>query len=425
VNYIVRVTVASGGGSGSSTSIVTTSTFTFASGTDYANENATAGQAVTGTLPTASASGRTSLFNANNGSAANTGVLGGCGSAAGQYIIYNGALSASGGCIFSGGAAGDWGNFTGVDTTHWAFTPRSGTWKFQAATPVPSPAGGTYSSTQSVTLTTALGTVICYNTTGAPATNGTTGCTTGTLYTTAISVSSSETLYFVAGGTGYVDSAVGNAVYVISAGPTLVQSKSCINASGAQASCAFAPPGNTAGDMIDVCVATYYTATVISPSLTVTDTRNTYAAGQAGLFVQSTNQYTLGCAHALNVGAGANTVNIANGGTGIISYQAVYIMEFSGVATSSAVDGHNSQGGQSSATIEPGSFSITSGDLVVGFAQTNTPTIGAVSPYAAANGSDTYTMPEWAVISSTSANPTWTDGGGTRYWAANGEAFKP
>jgi hypothetical protein len=59
--------------------------------------------------------------------------------------------------------------------------------------------------------------VICYNTTGSPATNGTTGCTTGTLYSGAVSVSTSETLYAVSGGTGYTDSLVGSATYTISA----------------------------------------------------------------------------------------------------------------------------------------------------------------------------------------------------------------
>jgi Glycosyl hydrolases family 16/Chitobiase/beta-hexosaminidase C-terminal domain len=58
--------------------------------------------------------------------------------------------------------------------------------------------------------------IICYTTNGTtPATNGTTGCTTGTKYTTAVSVATSETLKAVAGGTGFADSPVGSAVYVI------------------------------------------------------------------------------------------------------------------------------------------------------------------------------------------------------------------
>jgi hypothetical protein len=89
----------------------------------------------------------------------------------------------------------------------------------QAATPTFSPVAGSYSGTQSVTLsTTSSGAIICYNTTGSPATNGTTGCTTGTLYSGAISVTSSEAIYAVAGGTGFTDSAVGSAAYTITGG---------------------------------------------------------------------------------------------------------------------------------------------------------------------------------------------------------------
>jgi Chitobiase/beta-hexosaminidase C-terminal domain len=86
-----------------------------------------------------------------------------------------------------------------------------------ASTPTFTPGAGTYTGSQSVTLSTSSGgAIICYNTTGSPATNGSTGCTTGTLYTGAVSVSASETLYAVAGGTGYSDSTVGSAGYVIS-----------------------------------------------------------------------------------------------------------------------------------------------------------------------------------------------------------------
>jgi hypothetical protein len=86
----------------------------------------------------------------------------------------------------------------------------------QAGTPTFSPAAGTYTGAQSVTLSTASsGAVICYNTTGSPATNGSTGCANGTLYTGPVAVSSSETLYAVAGETGYADSPVGSAGYAI------------------------------------------------------------------------------------------------------------------------------------------------------------------------------------------------------------------
>jgi hypothetical protein len=85
-----------------------------------------------------------------------------------------------------------------------------------ASTPVFNQPGGTWQGNQTVQLTTPAGGVICYNTTGSPATNGSTGCTTGTLYSTPLSVTSNETLYAVAGGTGFTDSTVGSAAYVIS-----------------------------------------------------------------------------------------------------------------------------------------------------------------------------------------------------------------
>jgi hypothetical protein len=89
-----------------------------------------------------------------------------------------------------------------------------------AQTPTFSPAAGTYSSAQTVTITNPSGTpVMCYTTNGnTPATNGATGCTTGTVYSSAITVSTTETVKAVAGGTGWTDSAVGSAAYTITAG---------------------------------------------------------------------------------------------------------------------------------------------------------------------------------------------------------------
>jgi len=96
----------------------------------------------------------------------------------------------------------------------------------QAATPSFSPGAGTYSGTQTVTLSTiSSGAVICWNLSGSPATNGTTGCTTGNLYSGTITVSANQTIYAVAGGTGYTDSTVASAKYVItgsSIAPTMM-----------------------------------------------------------------------------------------------------------------------------------------------------------------------------------------------------------
>ena len=84
-----------------------------------------------------------------------------------------------------------------------------------ASTPTLYFGAGTYNGNVTVTMTAAQGGVICYSTTTTPATNGTTGCTTGTHYTTPIAVSASETINAIAGGTGFTDSTVGSAAYII------------------------------------------------------------------------------------------------------------------------------------------------------------------------------------------------------------------
>jgi len=111
--------------------VVTASTFNF--GTTYSsgywdNENATAGAAVTGTLPPAVQGKTYCLDNAYNGSTANTGVLTIQTSGSGQYIIWtDGTISASGGYIQSPGTARDSACVRGVDSTHWMAYIYSGT----------------------------------------------------------------------------------------------------------------------------------------------------------------------------------------------------------------------------------------------------------------------------------------------------------
>jgi hypothetical protein len=78
------------------------------------------------------------------------------------------------------------------------------------ATPAFSPAAGTYTSPQSVTLSdTTTGAAIYYTT------NGITPTTSSTQYTGAITVSSSETIQAIAAATGYNNSAIASATYSI------------------------------------------------------------------------------------------------------------------------------------------------------------------------------------------------------------------
>jgi hypothetical protein len=125
-----------------------------------------------------------------------------------------------------------------------------------AATPTFSPAAGTYVGTQSVTLSTSSGgAIMCYTTNGStPATNGTTGCTTGTLFSGAISVAASETIKAVAGGTGYLDSSVGSAAYTITTTATPVITLASGTYTLPQTTTI---TDSTGGAAIDYCTTTY------------------------------------------------------------------------------------------------------------------------------------------------------------------------
>jgi len=108
---------------------------TAAYGSGYTdNEDATAGAAITYTLPSNPllATGGARQYcvdNANNGSNPNTGTIEIATYGSGQYIIFtDGTLTASGGYVISGGAARDSACVRGVDSTHWMLYVYSGTW---------------------------------------------------------------------------------------------------------------------------------------------------------------------------------------------------------------------------------------------------------------------------------------------------------
>jgi hypothetical protein len=83
----------------------------------------------------------------------------------------------------------------------------------QVATPTFLPGGGTYTSSQSVTISsTTAGATIYYTT------NGSTPTSSSTLYNGAVTVGASETLKAIATKSGFFDSNVGSAAYVINSG---------------------------------------------------------------------------------------------------------------------------------------------------------------------------------------------------------------
>ena len=111
----------------------------------------------------------------------------------------------------------------GANTAYVGFTGGTGyssssqkilTWSFSntpvLATPTFSPAAGTYTTTQPVTISDSNSSATIYYTT-----NGTTPTTSSTKYTGAISVSATETIKAIAAASGYTNSAVATAAYTI------------------------------------------------------------------------------------------------------------------------------------------------------------------------------------------------------------------
>jgi hypothetical protein len=143
------------------------------------------------------------------------------GCAPGSTLFTGGVtLNASGTIYFVAGGAGY--QDSGIAST--AYTINQ-----QATTPTFSPNGGTFAASQSVTISTTVGSQIWYNTTGSPTCGG------GTQYTTPVTVSSTETLYAVACGSGYTVSPVGSAAFTIvapSSFSAVVSGSAAISGSG-------------------------------------------------------------------------------------------------------------------------------------------------------------------------------------------------
>jgi len=120
-------------------------------------------------------------------------------------MLKDAALTAAGTIDVTAAYAGD-DLYAAATSAAYAFTPSSTT----AAAPAFSPVAGAYSAAQTVTLSsTTSGAKIYYTL------NGVTPTTASTLYSSALAVKSSETVSAIAVATGYTNSSVAKAAYVI------------------------------------------------------------------------------------------------------------------------------------------------------------------------------------------------------------------
>jgi hypothetical protein len=178
------------------------------------------------------------------------------------------------------------------------------------AAPTFSPAAGSYSSTQSVTLATATsGAAIRYTTNGTDPTRS-----SGTVYSTPVSVASTATVKAIAYKDYWADTAVQSAAYTISGGTpvTLIQGVAGSSNFGGTTATAVFSSNVVAGDRLVVGVQWgSATATTIS---SVTDTQgNVYTISSASKASATTvnfpNAYTQ-IAYAVAASSAANTITI-------------------------------------------------------------------------------------------------------------------
>ncbi len=200
---------------------------------------------------------------------------------------------------------------SGIASATYTITP-------PAATPTFSIATGTYTTTQSVTISDATGGATIYYTT-----NGSTPTTSSTVYSSAISVSSTETIKAIAIATGYSASAVASASYTITppaASPVITPTAGTYSAAQT-VTITDSTPGaaiyyTTDGSQPTTSSATYSSSFVISSTTTVKALA--IAAGYSASAISS-SVITIQTAAAINYGSGFGTAGLALNGSAAIN----------------------------------------------------------------------------------------------------------
>lgn len=163
-----------------------------------------------------------------------------------------------------------------------------------AAAPTFNPAGGTYSSAQSVTMaSTTSGATIRYTTDGSTPSE-----TNGTVYSGAVNIGSTTTLEAIAYKSGYSDSSVSSATYTISTGGTLPSgwSDTDIGGPGVAGSANYASGvysvNGSGADIYGTADQFNYVSTAANGNLTITarvaTQQNTNSWAKAGVMIRET-----------------------------------------------------------------------------------------------------------------------------------------
>ncbi len=248
------------------------------------------------------------------------------------------------------------------------------------ATPSFSPGGGSYSSTQTVTISTATSlAVLCYTTDGSTPTESGHLCSGGTTstYSTPISVATTQTVKAIGTKATYTDSAVGSAAYTISASHAMAvvgtpwlcgaNSVSFIN----HVTCS--GTATTTGDSLIVGC----TETVAISSTTPSSVALMAAAASNGSYVNANMFAGL----ISNATAGTTSVTFTNGSSNYLT-ATCEVVEVSGLVLTSAQDvspiGITNTGsyGTGSATNRTGAITTSnSNDVIIGFVATSSGTV--------------------------------------------------
>jgi len=193
----------------------------------------------------------------------------------------------------------------------------------QATTPGFSPAGGIYTSAQSVTISdTTPGATVYYTTDGSTPTTG------STVYSSPISVSSTETLKAIAAATGYSTSGVASAAYIIilqTAAPTFSVAAGTYT-SAQSVTISDTTPGATIYYTTDGSTPTT-SSTVCSGAITVSSTETIQAIAKASDYSASdiaSATYTIPPDFSIAASPSAMTVTAGDTGTTWVSVTPLY-----------------------------------------------------------------------------------------------------